>query len=277
MTTANKTAAFDEAALGKQVLTNLATGAGVGVGGMALWQLIRALKPANKKETSYQDFAPGAPTLAAPDVKTASSTTENVYNNIASLIGSVPGRISDTIFSPVGLRSGDELGSYMPNLYRDAFGTAMNFGALGGGVLGGGALVNSIVKHKDKQEAKDEVEKERQRYYAILSGQDKSAAALDAVYEKWAAPSITDVLSVPWNFLTNTVPHGVATTQVLASLAAAGVGGKYMYDRTAERTRGENVAKARASRARMRGLPDVYVDPDQLAQIKQMATQPTHE
>jgi hypothetical protein len=44
-----------------------------------------------------------------------------------------------------------------------------------------------------------------------------------------------------------------------------------MYDRTSQLTEGENLAKAQASRARTKGLPPVWVDPESLAHIKSTA------
>ena len=66
-------------------------------------------------------------------------------------------------------------------------------------------------------------------------------------------------------------PQALRTAYVLSMLGAGGLGAKYMYDRTRALTEGENMAKARASRARLKGLPPVWVDPDSLAQVKQLA------
>jgi hypothetical protein len=66
-------------------------------------------------------------------------------------------------------------------------------------------------------------------------------------------------------------PQALRTAYVLSMLGAGGLGAKYMYDRTKELTKGENLAKAQASRARLKGLPPVWVDPDSLAQVKQLA------
>lgn len=272
MTTTYKTA--DELETGKNILNGLAGGAGVGMGGMALYHLLRAMKPIGKKEKRYSNMASGTP---MPVEKGANHSAGDVYNAIAQAVGSVPGRISDTIFGPMGMQTGSGPAAAIPNWYRDAFGTAASMGAIGGGLYGGAKLVNNLVQRNDRQEAEDEVEAAKKRYYAILSGNDKAAAALDAAFEKFAEPGLTDIGSALWNFGADAVPRALTTTQVLASLGAAGLGAKYMYDRTAERTKGENLAKAQASRARMSGLPDVYIDPEQLAQVKQLAEHKPHE
>jgi hypothetical protein len=58
------------------------------------------------------------------------------------------------------------------------------------------------------------------------------------------------------------------TAYLLTLLGAGGLGAKYMYDRTKDLTEGENLAKAQASRARTKGLPPVWVDPESLSHIK---------
>ena len=94
---------------------------------------------------------------------------------------------------------------------------------------------------------------------------EKTAAAFDKAFEtvKQASGGLLGTLSA--------VPQSLRTAYVLAMLGSAAAGGKYMYDRTKAITEGENLAKAQASRARMRGLPPVWVDPDTLANVKSVA------
>lgn len=253
--------AADDLTTGKNILSALGAGAATGVGGMALYHLLRAMKSDGRKEQRYRNAATQAPVL----VKSANQL-QNVYDNVARAIGSVPGKITDNL----GL-----LAWAGPQNTRDALSTTAALSAGLAGLYGGGKLVNNIVAHKDKKDAQDDVEEARKQYYAILSGQNKSAAVLDSAFDKLATTAgfLDSVIPTVLHTATTTVPRGLITAQLLASLGAAGIGAKYMYDRTAARTRGENTAKAQESRARMRALPSVYVDPDELARVKQLAEQ----
>ena len=101
-------------------------------------------------------------------------------------------------------------------------------------------------------------------YHAALAGEKN---ALDTAFE---AVKQANLLSSATSALLNT-PQTLRTAYLLTLLGAGGVGAKYMYDRTKNLTTGENLAKAQASRARTKGLPSVWVDPESLAHIKSTA------
>ena len=57
---------------------------------------------------------------------------------------------------------------------------------------------------------------------------------------------------------------------MLAALGSGAVGATYMYNQTKARSKAENVQRAAAARARLRGLQQTpWVDPEQLATLAQ--------
>lgn len=108
------------------------------------------------------------------------------------------------------------------------------------------------------------IESSQRDYHAALAGDNN---ALDTAFE---AVKQANLLSSTASALWNT-PQTLRTAYLLTMLGAGGLGAKYMYDRTKNLTTGENLAKAQASRARTKGLPPVWVDPESLARIKSTA------
>ena len=159
--------------------------------------------------------------------------------------------------------------------------TAMNIGALGAGTLGGGTLVNSLMGKKKELENKDTVDSARAAYLAALRGEDvKTAQALDAAFERYQEKQsfeFADIgrgLNAAGEYITS--PGGLrgdlSTAALLSLLGGGVVGGHYMYNKTKDMSHASNLQKAMQSRARMQGLPTMWVDPDELAQTKQLAT-----
>ena len=262
---------------GQDMLKYLAGGLGAGAGGMALYHIVRGLRSSGKKERKYQNMATGTPMVA--DDKFASFDINALTDSVTKGIGSVPQFLSDGIYGAPSAGLGAAGAAHTtprdPEAIRGGIASALAI-ALGlTGAMGGGAAVNSIMKHKQKADSHDDVEDARQYYHSVLTGTDKRASALDRAFERHrekTALGVADALS--WAADTgHEVLRSGTHASVLAALAAAGVGGKYVYDTTLERTQGENLAKAQASRARMRGLPKVWIDPEQLAQVKQLAAQ----
>jgi hypothetical protein len=96
----------------------------------------------------------------------------------------------------------------------------------------------------------------------VLTGTNKRAAALDAAFEKRAnVPVLSDVL------------NAMGTIGTVGALAGGTISGKVMYDATMARSRGKNLAKMLRAKARMSNLPAMWVDPEELARIKQIANQ----
>lgn len=253
----------------KNILGNLTTGAGLGMGGMALYHLAQALRGTSRKERKaqkYQNLATGVPQVAAdaPDEEKVSNA------GVGAAISQAPEQISNALTGALsGLFTGATGGEGFkdPNIIRGAIATTLGLGAGAAGLYGGSKLINSIAESKKKQDAEDAVEEARQSYYAALTG--KQSSALDKVYVQFEKRAIPEML--------DTALRGVLTANMLATLGAGALGARYMYNRTADRARGENLAKAQASRARMKGLPSVWVDPEQVARIKQLAEQSNNE
>lgn len=248
---------------GGQMLQNLGTGLGAGVGATALFQLLRELKARGKAERKYDmppAFGSGAP-IVANDLDEQGALPVKRGFDVKQLLGSM---------LPKGPLPGTGVGSAAagpsadPHAWRRAWGSAANIGAAGLGAYGGHRIVNAIVKAKKKRELNESIDEARRSYYDALAGHDK-AAALDAAYDNVKAGGVLGTISA--------MPQAARTAYVLSLLGAGGVGAHYMYNRTKDLNESENLAKARASRARLKGLPPVWVDPDSLAQVKQLATQ----
>lgn len=259
---------------GQNMLKFLAGGLGLGAGGMALYHLTRGLRSSGKKERKYQNMATGTPIIA--DDKFASFDIGSMTNSVAEGLGSIPQFLVHGLPSSTGKVVGDFVGTSAPvdpEILRGGIASALGIGLGGLGILGGSAAVDEIMQQKQKADANDDVEDARRYYYSVLMGTDKRASALDRAFERHCKKTAAaDFISGAGDVLTSGARH-LTTAAVLAALAGAGIGGKVMYDRTLERTQGENLAKAQASRARMSGLPKVWIDPEQLAQVKQLAAQ----
>jgi hypothetical protein len=66
--------------------------------------------------------------------------------------------------------------------------------------------------------------------------------------------------------------NSIFTNLMLAGgLGAGAIGAKYMYDQTKARSESRNLQRAQAARRRMQGLDSPWVDPRELADIKQLA------
>lgn len=156
-----------------------------------------------------------------------------------------------------------------PHAWRKAWGTAANIGAGALGLYGGKKVVDSVMQAKKKRDLEAEMEAARQDYYSALAG-DKAASSLDFAFETVKHANILETISNASSALFHT-PQTLRTAYLLAMLGAGGVGAKYMYDKTKATTEGENLAKAQASRARTKGLPTVWVDPESLSNVKALA------
>ena len=152
-------------------------------------------------------------------------------------------------------------------------------GALGAGIYGGNKLVNGVMDKKKHLENTEEVDNARKEYLAALRGDDvKAAQALDTAYENYRTKKATnwsDVhdLSGFGRYLTDAggLRGDVATAMLLSAVGGGLVGGHYMYGKTVDSSKARNLQSALQSRARMQGLPTMWVDPDELAQTKQLA------
>jgi len=185
------------------------------------------------------------------------------------------------------------------------------------GAYGGGQAVNALMKDDKSHEQKNHVQSSRDEYFKTLLNEDENAddkkdkektafsAALDAhyaAYEKAAEgggiydriagglQSAAHYLSPPnkaeygpfdGGGLENTWRELGAWPQIIAGASALGggaIGAKYMYDKTKATSQAKLLNAARQARERMRGLDTPWVDPVELASIKEISrkNEPTH-
>lgn len=254
---------------GKNIRNMLGGGLAAGAGATALYYALKALKKPRKKDHRYDEINSGAPVLA-----------KAAEFNLDEFIGrSLPTGITPTLPTPSlgpGVK-GD------PNTFRPSWAAAATIGAGGLGLWGGKKLVDMIMARQKKKDNDAEIDEARQAYYAALRGEDKAAAALDVAYEKYTeakaaraekrANPVMDALAGAGDAAKGVIT-GTHTLGLLAMLGSGLYGGKAVYDWTRARNQGDNYAKAQASRARMKGLPSVWVDPEELARVKKRATEP---
>lgn len=251
-------AAETEAALqkfyGDRLLNSVGAGAGVGLGATALYHLLRGAKPTGKKEKKYPGYGSGTAQIA----KQAGLDINSIKETLG---GALPTTMLPFSASSIGASSAP---SADPHAWRKSWSTAANIGGGALGALAGSHVINKMVKAKKQRDQAAALEAARQEYYGALMGKH---AALDAAFETVKAANIlTSLASGAYN-----TPQTLRTAYLLSMLTAGGVGAKYMYDKTKATTEGENLAKAQASRARTRGIPPIYVDPEGLANVKALA------
>lgn len=251
---------------GKDIFNYAAGGLGIGAGATGLYYLLQAAQ--NGMKAPKKRLAnPSAP-YSDEEEKEALDLGAMAGNAVKS-VGMIPQRLAAR--APTGAD---------PNPLRGALATTLGLAGGVAGLYGGNQLVNSIMENKQTTDAEDEVEDAKKHYYDVLTGANKRAAALDTAYTEYAGkkanllpPGAWDTINTVGMGLPNELVRGYSTTALLSMLAAGGVGAKYMYDRTRDRSKSQNLAKARAHIARMSGTPSVWVDPSELAQVKQLANQ----
>jgi hypothetical protein len=251
---------------GKDIFDYAAGGLGIGVGATGLYYLLQAAQNA-MKAPKKRLASPSAP-YSDEEEKEAFDLGTTVGNVVKS-VGMIPQRLATPL--PTGAD---------PNPVRGALATTLGVAGGVAGLYGGNQLINSIMENKQTTDVEDEVEDAKKHYYDVLTGGNKRAAALDTAYAAYASekaaflpPGAWDTLNTIGMGYPNEIARGYSTAALLSALAAGTVGAKYMYDRTRERSKSQNLAKARAHLARMSGTPSVWVDPSELAQVKQLANQ----
>lgn len=279
----------NHAAFNKELLGSALWGAGLTAGGTALYHMLNGLQSAKVPEL-LRDVAP-APVLAKPkskkrkpvtklaeQAKSATSMMDRVLGSIQVIpteylpgFGDLPSRSSTTSV----------------NTAHAGWRNALNIAAAMGGGYGGMKLVNSLADKKKKEDLGGEVDSARKEYFNALQG--KSAAVLDAAFDEFkkagwgfdteaftgqqaspAAPPLQkNTYAAPHE--TGTVNNAKAdlwTTALLTALGTGSIGATYMYNQTKARSKAENLQRAQAARARLRGLQQTsWVDPEQLATL----------
>lgn len=261
---------------GQNMRRSLGYGLAAGAGATALYHILKSMRAPKKKEKKYDEMNSGAPVVA----KMAGE--KKAEGGLDELLGGLLPREGVPGFSAMFGGEGGEPGMESeplpqdPHTFRPSWAALGALGAGAAGLYGGSKAVNAVVKARKKRDAEDEIEEARQAYYAALFGTDKKATALDSAFEKWQEKKANPIAGMG-TFLGETVPQNLHLGTVLAMLASGGVAGKMMYDWQKDRNKGDNLAKAQASKARMKGLPTMWVDPDELAQVKQLAAQSSNE
>lgn len=258
---------------GRDIRHMLGYGLAAGAGVTALWHLLRSLRQSRKKDRRSLALTTGAPVIA----KEAS---------IDKVIGGLlPQGVVPLPATPPGTIDTGSSQIKDPNLFRPSWGAVAALTAGGLGAYGGHRLINYIMKQQKKKNNEEEIEAARQEYYNALRGDSKEAQALDATFdalnEKTAEGEQTSsALQRLFAGVGDAVHGSLQLTHgagLLAMLGAGLYGGKAVYDWTKARSAGENLAKAQASRARMKNLPPIWVDPEELVRVKELANTPTDE
>jgi hypothetical protein len=259
---------------GENMRRMLGYGLAGGAGATALYHALRSLRKPKKSETKYDEMNSGAPVIA----KEAASLDELLGQMIPTTMTGLPGGEGEGGGAPAGPGLPAD-----PHIYRPTWAALAALGAGGLGIYGGSKAVGAAVNHKKKKDSQAEIEEARKAYYEALLGGDKKAAALDGVYAAWqekqANPlnAVRDAFNSTTNFFGTTVPQTAHALALIGALGGGAYSAKKMYDWTKSRSEGENLRKAQASKARMKGLPTTWVDPDELARIKALAAQSDDE
>ncbi len=239
---------------GEQLLTYTLGGAGLGLSGTRLYHLISEL---NRQPPKYTKFGPGSKTIDE-DEKIAGLA--DVYNAVVG----APGRLIQNATTDAGTRA--------------ALTNVLIGGGIMSGAYGGSQIMNAIVNKKRKEDLEEQVDDAKKEYMRALMSQ-KHAAALDAAFEKLEATPIEKRA----NPLLNVVKYPIDAARALLgdevyNLYIAGVAGtgalasKMTYDWTRARSRDKAIAEAQKARARMAGVAPVYIDPEQMAALKRVAS-----
>jgi len=275
---AAKSDAASAAVLGPDLLKYTLAGAGLGLGGAKLYHLLSGI---NKPKQKYTKFGPGSKSIDE-DEKIAEA-------GILETISSAPGNLLNKVLS----NPAD----------RGAARAAALVATTGLGIYGGSSLMNAIIAQKKKDELNDQVDAAKKEYQRALIG--RKAAALDAAFNKFAEvtkqadnPLLTAIGSTFSGPLTAVsgaakavMPAAAAggtalaklpfdimrqypavwNAYVMSTLGLGALSGKMTYDWTRERSRDKAVSRAQKARARIAGAAPIYVDPEQIAAIKQIA------
>lgn len=208
---------------------------------------------------------------------------------------------------PSGIPLPSMSGETAPTPKNPIYGAAVNLGVpllAGAGIYGGAKGVNALMKDEDEGKNVDTVQSARDEYFKTLLGRDgeKTAmsAALDDVYAEYEKRSVNEwshAMNRLGDLFRNTFvnnpeagPHssgtaGDVTKKLLMEypLTIAGgsmltgglLGAHHMYNKTRDASKTKMLNMARRARERARGLDSPWVDPVELAQVKDLATHRT--
>jgi hypothetical protein len=251
---------------GDRILRTGIGGAGLGAGAASLYYLARNLSAALKQRQEAAAVPP-APTM--PESDEDAEKTSGLYDDITKGVGkTLPDsflRMVDRLIRPSGATN-----DFDPNVARSTFGTLGALGAGGAGVYGGWQAVKAINDSKKQRDRKQLVEDAEREYYDALTGPNNK---LDAVYakaaEKAAAEKVAllDAITGMWD-AAKRLPAAGAIAYTGAGLGLGGLAAKLLYDRAQSLSKAKAVEEAAKSRERISGILPAYVDPDELAAVK---------
>jgi len=259
------TAAADAVASGQKKLNSdmanallaySAAGLGVGLSGTRLYQLISS---AGKPKPKYTKFGPGAKTLD----DTEKLGADTILDQVGAAVASVPSFIQNKFpaLPDMGRMTENQKALFTPALLGS---TALS-------MYGGNRIMAALAEARRKEELDDMVDDAKADYRRALTG--KRAAALDAAFdiytEKRGAGSWAEWLAN--KTLDPVRAVGLLPAYTTAVLGTGALSAKMTYDWTRERGKDVALARARKARARISDSAPIYMDPEQLVAIKELA------
>jgi hypothetical protein len=246
-------------------MKNMLLTGGLGLGAVGTYYLLNKLMSGRRRK--YQ--SPYGPPKFASVAGDAMSAIQGAASKATDYVG-------DTVNAGLGSWTTPHPDGLMAGVAQKTMGLGGVAAGLGGTYL----LAQYLAKRQKRQGEKDDVENARNEYLAALTG--AKTAALDDAYEKYA--SLAGVIQGVKDFgqgivdfgqklpgRAQTVGENYGALAALSGLTAAGLGGTYMYNKTRNNSLSANALKAQALKARMRSLPGTWIDPEELAKVKQMA------
>jgi hypothetical protein len=223
---------------------------------------------------------------------------------LAEFVGkSIPDEVSDVI--PFGRFFPSEKYTAKSPVYQ-ASAYLLPIAAGSAGVYGGARAVDSLMGDDKKEKQVDEVQSARDSYFKTLlnepeeNDEEKKSFhdTLDSFYEKyeekiaandwggwlqeqanyWSNPFQPNPQAGPFDKgpAGNTVQNILTAPALLSGAALLGggaLGAKYMYDKTRESSKAKLLQAAQEAKERLRGLDTPWIDPTELASIKELAKQ----
>lgn len=233
--------------------------------GVALTRLQQLLSSANKPDIKYKKFVPGT-NVDDEEEKLAGSVTAAPTPGLINSVVSAPGNFVHAI-------ADDQTN-------RDTLKAVLMLGGSTLGLYGGHRLMQQIAQKQHKEELQDTVEDAKKEYQRALLGK-RASADLDAafsVFEKTAnnesalpaavQPLVSILDGAQWPLKAT----GLHQAYWMANAGLGALSAKMVYDWTRERGKDKALAEAQKARARLAGSPAIYVDPEQLAKIKAVAS-----
>lgn len=253
-----------------EFLNNALWGAGLTASGAALYQLIKGLRKAKMVKKPELVVAPAARAQPQPEeeLKTAGAK-ENLETESA-------GGFDKNALLGLWRLGGPTANPYGPDYVPDAgylqsgSRTAMHVLGLGLGGYAGLKLIKTLAKKMEEKNRDDAVEQARKDYFNALTG--KQAQALDEIYmqiktasgEKKYLPNI----GTRWLRGMDQTGKDIWRLELLATLAAGGLGAKFIYDRTKAMSNAETLRKAQQAKNRLQSIQQSpWIDPEELATV----------